>query len=129
MTGRRTQIFHLIFTQPRAHLLVHPCNSLSWHTYGEGKKVGEKFGEPLLTKLQAIGCVLAYCLIKIPGSRVKEGLVSCVFAAFPFTIIGKHTSTPPNPSFLNILQYCTSECDTMTFQVSFLEGYTSKRQG
>ena len=43
--------------------------------------------------------------------------------------LGKHTSTPPNPSFLNILQYCTSECDTMTFQVSFLEGYTLKRQG
>ena len=25
MTGRRTQLFHLIFTQPGAHLLVHPC--------------------------------------------------------------------------------------------------------
>ena len=23
--GRRTQLFHLIFTEPGAHLLVHPC--------------------------------------------------------------------------------------------------------
>ena len=24
--GRRTQLFHLIFTEPRAHHKVHPCS-------------------------------------------------------------------------------------------------------
>ena len=23
--GRRTQLFHLVFTEPGVHLLVHPC--------------------------------------------------------------------------------------------------------
>ena len=26
--GRRTQLFHLIFTQPGAHLLEHPCTGV-----------------------------------------------------------------------------------------------------
>ena len=28
--GRRTQLFHFIFTEPRAHQKVHPCTLAHW---------------------------------------------------------------------------------------------------
>ena len=51
--GRRTQLFQLIFTEPRAHHIVHPC-ICSYVTQNKGKYKGAS----QMSKLDVL-CVLS----------------------------------------------------------------------